>query len=176
MTRRKTHLEEVLLLLQQQLHLGMLQAGTAPALPPPWAGPSPWGSSAHCGTGYQARDTPQSWQLCPAPAQLPHPLPCPCATHSTSLWYKEPFNTSHGGMALQVPRHSGDTSCKSHPAGSTPGSPHTHPQHGDHGGVSETPVLILEVVSLWSLVPLADLPELHSLIWGRRGEHHGAAP
>lgn len=59
-----------------------------------------------------------------------------------------------------------------------PRCPRTHPQHGDHGGVSETAVLILEVVSLGSLVPLADLPQLHSLIWGQeRGERQaGCSP
>lgn len=44
----------------------------------------------------------------------------------------------------------------------------THPQCGNHGGVSEASIFILEVVPLRPLVSLTDFPQLHSFIWERR--------
>lgn len=88
MTRRKTHLEEVLLLLQQQLHVGMLQAGRASAVPPPWDGHSPWGSTAHCGTGVP--DTGRNAALAarlpsisPAQASMAAPQSSPMPMHQS---------------------------------------------------------------------------------------------
>lgn len=177
-------MEKVPLLLQQQLHLGMLQAGRVSALPPPQDGPSPWGSTAHGGSGVPDKgqnpgSTSAQHQHSPGshssslrhshaqPQHLPLVQGCPSAS------------SDHGRMAAQPPRHTGDTSSNPHPRACreqllSPQGPHTHPQHGDHGGVSETPILILEVVSLRPLVPLADLPQLHCLIWG--GERRALPP
>lgn len=165
-------MEEVLLL----QHLGMLQAGRVSALPPQWDGPSPWGT----------RQGTEPWQLvCPAPAQprepqqLPQALPCPPTAPAPGAGMSfstiraqqdaSTATTAHGGHQQQSPPQSLQGA-----APQPPGAPHTHPQHGDHGGVSETPILILEVVSLRPLVPLADLPQLHCLIWG--GERRLSLP